>query len=156
MGFYGHFRGAAAILVLGAALSACHHPYSMATYEPFKKYRDTRELKMITPEGVRLKAREVENYPKADLDFWVDALGRHMQERGYVPGATKCFETEKGHRGCTLDFMLPYGAEDWMMSETLFVVGRRVVLVECAGPYSLYVGVQEELGKALLTFDPGV
>ncbi len=149
-------KRATGILVLAAALCACHAPsHSMATPEHFEKYRDTRELKMITPEGVRLKAREVENYPEADLAFWVDALGRHMQKRGYVLESTRCFDTQTGHRGCTLDLMLPYGAKDWVMSETIFVVGRRVVLVECAGPFSLYAQVKDRLGRALLTFDPG-
>ena len=57
-------------------------------------------------------------------------------------------------KGCTLDFLLPHGAEDWVLSETIFVVDDTVYLLESAGPYDKFAAVEEELKKALETFRP--
>ena len=54
-----------------------------------------------------------------------------------------------------MDFMLPHGAEDWVMSETLFVIEDEVIIVEAAGPYERFAKIEEELKKSIKTFDPG-
>jgi hypothetical protein len=102
-----------------------------------------------------LEAREVDNYPEAPLDFWVDAMSRHMLAQGYVAKAEpRCFETARKRKGCTAEFMLPHGAEDWVLAETLFVLDDDIVLVEAAGPYDRYALVEAELRKAVETFEP--
>jgi hypothetical protein len=122
----------------------------------FKRYQESRDFKMITADGVMLKAREVDNYPEASLDFWVDAMGRHLEKSGYVLKSKSCFKTQKGRDACTLDFLLPHGAEDWAFSETVFVVDDTIVLVEVAGPYERYAKVEKELAAALKTFEPNL
>lgn len=143
-----------ALLTLG--LSACGTPaYVMDTPTGFVKYEDRPGLSLITADGVRLKVRETDNKPKADLAFWTDALKRHLIARGYAPKSENCFDTTRGSKGCTLEFLLPHGAEDWVLSETVFVVGDRIVLVEGAGPFPLWAKVEAGVKTALLTFDPG-
>jgi hypothetical protein len=142
------------LFVLAAALSACKAPYAMETPASFRKYEDTKEFKMITANGVMLKAREVDNYPKGDLPFWTDAMGRHLEQRGYVLKETACFTTNAGKKGCTLTFLLPHGTEDWTFSETLFIEEDDIVLVEAAGPYDRFAKIEGELARALKTFEP--
>jgi len=145
-------------LTLALALTAaCSGPrYAIETPAAFERYGREPGLKLITADGVMVKAREVENYPKAELPFWVDALRRHLEERGYVAkGPETCFDTRRGRKGCTLTFLLPHGAEDWVLAETIFVVGDRIVLVEAAGPYERYARVEAALAASLVTFDPG-
>jgi hypothetical protein len=145
----------AALALAAAALASCAPPYSMAPPASFKRFEEEREFKWITADGVMLKAREVDNYPEAALDFWVDAMSRHMIAQGYVKkGEQRCFDTKRGRKACTADFMLPHGAEDWVLSETLFVVDDDIVLVEAAGPYDRYALVEAELQKAVETFEP--
>ncbi len=129
--------------------------YSMDAPAAFKRFTEKKDFRFITADGVMLKAREVENYPIADLSFWVDAMQRHLEKRGYTFRGKDCFDTRKGLKACTLEFMLPYGAEDWVMSETLYVVGERIVLVESAGPFERYEPVKAQLRTALRSFDPG-
>jgi hypothetical protein len=138
-----------------AALAGCAPAYRMEPPAAFKRFERSGDFRYITADGVMLKAREVDNYPRADLPFWVDAMKRHLEERGYALKSEACFETAKKLDGCTVDFLLPYGSEDWVMSETIFVTGGRVVLVEVAGPYDRYAKVEKDLAKALKTFDPG-
>ena len=138
-----------------SALCACSAPYTMSPPSSFKRFEDSREFKWITADGVMLKAREAENYPAATLTFWTDAMTRHMLSQGYLQkGEERCFKTTEKRDGCTVEFLLPHGAEDWVLSETLFVVDDRLVLVEAAGPFDKFVPVEGELRKALETFSP--
>ncbi|MBU0550150.1 hypothetical protein KKF91_19965 [Myxococcota bacterium] len=149
-------RRALILLLSLLSLSACGPSYTLQAPERFKRFEQSDAFRYITADGVMLKAREVPNEPKAELAFWVDAMSGHLEKRGYaVKSAKACFQTTKGLDGCTLEFLVPHGAEDWVMSETLFVVGERVILVEVAGPYPLYAPLEEDLKAAMKTFDPG-
>ncbi len=143
------------VFLLAAVSGACGSaPYQMTTPEGFKKYERSRDFKYITPDGVMLKAREVDNYPRADLPFWTQALRRHLEERGYAFSAEKSFRTAAGREGATLTFLLPHGAEDWVLSVTLFVVAERLVLIEAAAPYSRFAPREAAIAAALATFEP--
>ena len=61
----------------------------------------------------------------------------------------------RGQPGCTLDFLLPWGAEDWLLSVTLFVAGPRILLLESAGPFERFEPVKASLRAAYRTFEPG-
>jgi len=142
------------LFLFAATVIACKAPYTMDTPKSFRKFEDTRDFKMITANGVMLKARQVKNYPRGDLDFWTDAMTRHLLERGYLMKSKNCFTTKAGKKACTLDFALPYGTEDWALSETVFVVGDAIILVEVAGPFERYAKVEGELADAIKTFEP--
>ena len=129
--------------------------YHMDAPRAFVRYHETDALRMITAQGIMLEVREVENYPRADLPFWTDALERHLVKCGYTFQGKRCFRTRGELDGCTLNFLLPHGEEDWVMSETLFVVRERILLVEVSGPYPRYAKLEQDLRAALSTFRPG-
>jgi hypothetical protein len=140
-------------LALGLVLcSGCGRNYDMVVSKSFRSYEESRQLKAITADGVMVKVREVENYPEASLDFWADAMGRHLEQQGYAHKSKECFTTASGIAGCRLDFLLPHGPEDWVLSETLFVSGDTVYLVEAAGPFERYAKVETEYAASLRTF----
>ncbi|HUT78881.1 MAG TPA: hypothetical protein VM285_14385 [Polyangia bacterium] len=150
-----HLLAPLAISLLTLAFCACKPPYSMELPDGFKRFGRTSDYRLITADGVRVEAREVENYPAASLEFWTEALELHLAAQGYAPKSRRCFETTKGLAGCTVDVMLPHGAEDWVLSTTLFVVGERIVLVEAAAQFERFSPVEERLRAAIATFDPG-
>lgn len=155
MNFINKLAKTAIVLTLG--LMACGPPpYTMTPPDSFKRFEDSNEFKLITAQGVMLKAREVENYPEASLEFWTDALTGHLESQGYVVKSSDCFKTARGRDACTVDFMLPHGAEDWVLSETLFVVDDTIVVVETAGPYDRFATIEEDLKTALETFEPNI
>jgi hypothetical protein len=131
-------------------------PYSMDAPAQFKRYDDDDNFRFITADGVMLKAREVDNYPRASLHFWKDASREHLEKMGYVHNGTRCFKTRKGLDGCTLTFALPHGAEDWIFQETIFVVSQRLVLIEAAGEFAKFNAVAAALEKSLETFSPNL
>ena len=141
----------ALILVLSAS---CTPPYTMNQPDTFKRFEKMRTFQFITADGVMLKGREVENYPKASLDFWTDALKLHMDTKGYVLKSENAFETKKGLAGRTLTFILPYGTQDWVFAVTLFVKEDTIYILESAGPFDRYTALEKELTASLTTFSP--
>ncbi len=135
-------------------LSACGPSYKMTAPEGFSRFEDAGDFKMISADGVRLKAREVDNYPKATLAFWTDATERHLVARGYASKGKRCFKTAKGLGGCSLDFVIPRGHDDWVLSVTLFVDDDRLIILEVAGPYARYAMLEKKIAAALTTFVP--
>lgn len=145
------YRSALCLLLL-ALCGACARGYDLTPSKSFREYEDSDDLKMVTADGVMVKVRTVENYPEASLEFWMDALGQHLDKQGYAKKSKTCFKTQSGLAGCTLDFLLPHGAEDWVLSETLFVSGDTVYIVEAAGPFERFTKVEKEYANSLLSF----
>lgn len=144
-------RGLAGLLAV-VALVGCGGPsYTMDAPSAFRRYAEADALRLITADGIRVAARTVDNEPVADLPFWVDAMKRHLDERGYALTSEQCFETQGGWDGCTLEFLLPYGAEDWVMSETVFVLGEKLLLIEATGPFERFAAVADDYKAALRT-----
>lgn len=145
------------LLVLAALLfPGCGPHYRMDAPQEFVKYqRGHGRFAWTTADGVRVKARDVKNDPKADLPFWTDALKRHLNARGYVQKSDTCFDTQTGRKACTVEWLVPRGNEDWVFGVTVFVTGDRVTLVEAAGPFARYRAVEPQLVVALKSFDPG-
>ncbi len=141
--------GIAAMLMGG-----CGPTHNIKAPDGFSRFEKGDPLKLITADGVRIKSREVDNYPKATLAFWTDATARHLKRRGYAGKSKRCFKTTTGLDGCTVDFIIPRGQEDWVFAVTLFVVGDKIVLVEAAGPYKRYAPVEKRIQAALVTFTP--
>lgn len=134
-------------------VAACTPPYTMTQPKTFKRFEESHDFRMITADGVMLKARQVDNYPEATLEFWTDAMDRHMEAQGYVLKSKDCFKTAKGKSGCTLDLVLPHGAEDWVLSATLFVVEDQIVIIEAAGPFDRFAVIEKDLETAMKTFE---
>lgn len=130
----------------------CSRNYDMVVSKSFRVYEESRDLKAITADGVMIKAREVENYPEATLEFWTDAMDRHLEEQGYTRKSKECFKSQTGLAGCRLDYLLPHGPEDWVLSETLFLDGDTVYVVEAAGPFERYAKIETEYAASLRTF----
>jgi hypothetical protein len=135
-----------------ACLASCARGYDLTPSTSFREYEDADDLKLVTADGVMVKVRTVENYPEASLEFWTDALSQHLDKQGYAKKSQSCFKTQSGLDGCTLDFLLPHGAEDWVLSETVFVAGDTVYLVEAAGPFERFAKVEKEYTASLRSF----
>ena len=144
------------LALIALSVVSCGPSYTMNAPDSFKRFEKSNDFKMITADGVMLKAREVDNYPEASLEFWTDAVSQHLEAQGYLVQSEKCFKTQKGLDGCTVNFLLPHGAQDWVLSETMFVVDDKVVLVETAGPYDRFATIEKDLGEAVLTFNPNL
>jgi hypothetical protein len=117
----------------------------------FRQFDTRKEYKLITADGVMLKARKVDNYPEASLSFWKDAMTEHLKKQGYILEKSSCFKTLEGRDGCTLKFDIPNGAEDWSLYETIFVIDKDILLVEAAGEFVSIKKLEADLERAFKT-----
>jgi hypothetical protein len=99
--------------------------------EGFSAFRRRARFQALSPDDVIYRVRTAKNKPRADLDFWKEALLVRMKEAGYrvvteqpLPGTTP------GH---LLELAGADGEKDRAYLVGLFVRGRRLVLAECTG-----------------------
>lgn len=175
----------ASALVLGACLLAgCSSKPAQPTMDDpkgFVRFEKSHVPKWITPDGVRLKVRRVDNDPRGDLPFWMDAMARHLDQRGYVRlpatlgkdatpprprleregdvteakvAAPRCFDTVAGLRGCQATWLVPRQGEDWVMTVAVYVRGDDIYLVEGAGPWQAWRPRHDDVSAALRSFRP--
>ncbi len=145
-----------AALLLGLTLLAggCTPKVDLKPPSAFARFTKGNPNRWITADGVRMRARTVDNEPAATLAFWKEALARHLDRRGYLRKAERCFTTQAGLKGCTLDRMQPRGSEDWVLSVTLFVDGKDIHLVEVVGPWARWQSHEAKLRAAMANFVP--
>jgi hypothetical protein len=148
---------AALLVLVSCGVLGCARNYNMDAPKAFRAYEDSQDVKWTTADGVRLKVRQLENYPVGSLQFWKEALSEHLLRQGYTLTRERCFQTQAFNNqpplpGCRLDFLLPHGSEDWVLMETLFVSGEDLYVVEAAGAFERFSKVDAEIQTALESF----
>jgi hypothetical protein len=131
-------RRAAAALLVGLLLAGC------ATVRPvleqpkgFAEYRDETAYRAVSPEGVVLRVRLVDNQPAQTLEFWAEALKTQLAKSGYSPAGEEAVETRSG-KAIILEWVAPVGQEDWIYLTGMALSGSRIAVVEAAGAYPHY------------------
>jgi len=91
-------------------------------------------LLAISPEGVRLRVKQVKNYPEQTADFWMKTLESNLVSRGYARididtgsdwGGDGLFESGL--------WAMPWGDEDYLYLTALRLRGGKLELLELAG-----------------------
>jgi len=131
-------RRAAVSLLVGLLLAGC------ATVRPvleqpkgFAEYREETAYRAVSPEGVVLRVRLVDNQPAQTLEFWAEALKTQLAKSGYSPMGEEVVETRSG-KGIILEWVAPVGQEDWIYLTGLCVTDRGIAVAEAAGEYGTY------------------
>jgi hypothetical protein len=132
-------------VLLGAALPAFLALLSScATSRPvlaaprgFAEYRRESVSLAVSPEGVVLRVRLVDNEPAQTLEFWTEALRTQLEGSGYSRLAEETVETPVG-KAMLLEWTAPVGQEDWIYLTGLALSGSRIAVVEAAGAFPLY------------------
>ena len=151
-------RGRIVVAVLAVAvllsLAACGTTVAYRTPDGFAQFSDQRQPRSISPEGVVLRMRTVENKPVQDLEFWSTALERQMIDSGYLL-------LEKGQfasgdlDGVYFEWLAPLNDEDWVYLTGISVADDVIVIAEAAGAYPLYRERRAALIDSLSTITVG-
>lgn len=127
-----------ALLATLALLAGC------ATVRPvlvvprgFAEYREESDWRAVSPEGVALRVRLVDNEPPQTLEFWAEALRTQLEGSGYARLGEETVETALGP-AVLLEWAAPVGQEDWVYLTGIAVSGSRIAVVEAAGAYPTY------------------
>jgi len=101
--------------------------------EGFSVYRDSRLFRAVSPDGVRIRVREIEPEPSMELSFWQSAVTRHLVESGYEQRGNVTRLGRNGQKGFMLRWLLPYGQEEYIYALAVIPEGDELCLVEIAG-----------------------
>jgi hypothetical protein len=116
----------------------------------FALFTGTESYQAISPEGVVLELRVLENEPPQDLAFWTEALETHLTRAGYRQRRKESFSSPAGE-GISFEWIAPVAGEDWVYLTAFVVEGERIALVEAAGPYAQYTLHRDSLMASLAT-----
>jgi len=102
--------------------------------EGFALIDKSPEFLAISPEGVRMRVRNMDNYPEKSAGFWQKTLFAYLGERGYIPmGETT--ELDFGEAPFSVHHWgVPYGNEDYIYISGIRLKGNKIELLEIAGP----------------------
>lgn len=139
-------RGVSLLVALGL-LTACRS-FTAEAPVGFAPYKQTRSFRAVSPDGVVFRVRTEKNEPKAELNFWKEALKKRMLDAGYhfvSEGDIKAGE----HVGYLLELSAPLGTQDYTYLIAVFDQGDRLVLVESAGEIARFAGRREAVVAAI-------
>lgn len=118
------------MLMTPLLLAACSPTAKLTAPSGFAHVEGDYDDRITSARGVVIAARVEKNDPKANLDFWVEAIDLRLQKRGYVPLATVSpAKSSTGLSGKALRYK--YAEKTYWVD--VYVTGDRVVLVEAVG-----------------------
>lgn len=137
------------VLAVLVFASGCVTPeVSMETPEGFAAYSHGDAVRVISPEGVVLRVRTVENTPPQNLAFWAEALERQMVDSGYLLIDRSDVTTLSGD-AVLLEWLAPVSDDDWIYLTAISVVDSLIAVVEAAGPSSQYATYRQDIRRSL-------
>lgn len=138
------FASAALLLTL-----SCATVFHVSVPGGFALVEEGERFLAVSPEGLRFRVRQEENYPQKDVDFWSGALKRQLEEEGYHPGAGGDFFECPAGRGFYIEWNVPYGGETYTYMTGIVPSGDTIYLAEAAAEHTIYAAYQEEIVKSL-------
>lgn len=103
--------------------------------EGFARYTKARQIKAVSPEGVIYRVRSEDNKPFAELPFWKEALKKRMLDAGYIFLREAPIQAD-AQEGYLLELTAPYGQQDYTYLMAVFVLKKKIKIVEAAGEVS--------------------
>ena len=110
----------------------------------FAPYRMRREHRAVSPDDVLFRVRAEKHRPKADLDFWEEAVRARMVGAGYREISHSRVDID-GRPGVLLEYTAPHGTDDYTYLVGFFSSGRKVIVVEAAGEISRFEARRGEI-----------
>jgi hypothetical protein len=128
----------AALAVAALATSGCGRPVDAHAAPGFVELHDegTYDFRAVAPEGAAVAARAVKlaDTDPTDVAFWERSVALRMRELdGYALVGTKDVSGADGTRGRELTFGHDEDGKPYVYRVRLFVVGKRLLVVEAGG-----------------------
>ena len=130
------FRKLALCLIasLSLATTACGPGSHLATPDGFAHIGGDFDDRVATPSGVVIGTRVVKNEPKANLDFWTQAIDLRLRARGYELSEQPVdVKSDAGLFGRSLHYVFFDGTRKNRYFVDVYATSRRILVVEAAG-----------------------
>lgn len=141
-----------ALCVAGCHPSAqLQAPDGFAQLEGQKSY----EWRAASAQGVVLAVRTEANEPRANVDFWTDAIDLRLRRQGYAAEARKDVKSSNGADGKQLRYSRVEDGRTYRYWLTVFVTSDRVYVVEAGGDKDSFDPAEKTVERAVLTVRAG-
>ncbi len=121
---------AALFLLVPLGSVACGPSAKLTAPAGFAHVDGEYDDRISSARGVVIGARVEKNEPKANLEFWVEAIDLRLQQRGYVAkGAPADVKSKSGIPGKALRY--DYGGKKYWVD--VYATDQRIILVEATG-----------------------
>jgi hypothetical protein len=116
------------------AAAACGPASHLSTPDGFAHVRGDYDDRVASASGVVVGTRVFANDPKANLDFWTQAIDLRLRARGYEPSEQpQDIKSDSGVPGRSLHYVFFDGARKNRYFVDVYATQRRILLVEAAG-----------------------
>ena len=124
-------------LVTTLATVGCGPASQLAAPDGFAHVGGDYDDRVASPNGVVVGTRAVPNDPKANLDFWTQAIDLRLRARGYeLSEQPQEIKSEMGLPGRSLHYVFFDGKRKNRYFVDVYATTRRLLLVEAAGAAS--------------------
>jgi hypothetical protein len=142
---------------LSVLLGACGHHFEMEHPNDFVEIDEgysSYDERAASAHGVVLGAREVENDPEGNLQFWVDAIKNRLRMNGgYALVEELDVTAATGERGKQLRFGRDQNGIPFVYWLTVFVTDDYIHLVEAGGREEQFREAEERVVAAINAFE---
>ena len=124
-------------IVLSLALLstvACGPVSKLSAPDGFAHVDGNYDDRVASASGVVIGTRVVANEPKANLDFWTQAIDLRLRQKGYEPYEQPVdVKSDSGLPGRSLHYVYFDGTRKNRYFVDVYATSRRILLVEAAG-----------------------
>jgi hypothetical protein len=131
--------------ILSAFAAGCGGSARLGAPAGFAHVEGRYDDRVASPRGVVIGARAEKNDPKANLDFWAEAVDLRLRAQGWTPEETKSIKSARGLAGTSLRYARVDGARTSRYWASVFVTDARVVLVEAGGDQRDFDAAKEQV-----------
>ena len=122
------------VLSLALLTAACGPTSKLSAPDGFAHVDGTYDDRVANASGVVIGTRVVANEPKANLDFWTQAIDLRLRQKGYEPyEQPQDVKSDTGLPGRSLHYVYFDGTRKNRYFVDVYATSRRILLVEAAG-----------------------
>jgi hypothetical protein len=142
--------------VFALAVAACHPNAQLQAPEGFAQLdgQKSYDWRAASAQGVVLAVRTEPNEPRANVDFWADAIDVRLRRGGYTAEARKDVKSASGVDGKQLRYSRVEDQRIYRYWLTVFVTGDRVYVVEAGGDKDSFDPAEKLVERAVTTVKP--
>lgn len=140
----------AAVVLGGCSTTRMQTPSGFAAQKG-----DAYDYRASDGEGVVLAVRSEKNDPEGDLAFWSSAVDVRLRKAGYTAQDRRDVKSIDGRAGKQLRYEVASEGRTLAFWVTVFVAGRRVVIVEAGGDTELFAPKTKVVEAAIASLRVG-
>ena len=137
------------IVLIATGASFCTRPYQIDPPRDFVVFDREADFKAISADGVRIKARELPNNPKGDLDLWTRTILLQLENQGYTVDKQERIKPATGQAGRLIASHYLIRNVKYAYWTAIFVRGETLLLIESAAPAEDFARHESAIRRSL-------